>query len=188
MNSLEIAKKRIRRVISNSRIPEDPLHAENTLEWLLKLDEHAGQSLQIAALGHDIDRAITERKIHRSYYDSYDSFKNAHAANGAKILREILVQCGMEKSMNDEVCHLVEFHEAGGDPRSDLLKDADSISFFDVNLPLYFKRETRKETMRRCIWGYRRLSKRGKAIARTVKYKDKELKDLFKEAIKKAEL
>jgi len=188
MNNIEISKKRISRVILNSSVPEDPLHAENTLEWLLKLDEHADQSLQIASLGHDIDRAVAERKIHRSDYDSYDSFKAAHGVNGAKILREILVQCGMEKSVNDEVCRLVGLHESGGDPRSDLLKDADGISFFDVNLPLYFKRETRKETMRRCIWGYRRLSKRAKAIARTVKYKNKELKDLLKEAIKKAEL
>jgi hypothetical protein len=28
-----------------------------------------------------------------------------------------------------------------GFPGSDLLKDADSISYFDVNLPLYFQRE-----------------------------------------------
>ena len=38
----------------------------------------------------------------------------------------------------DEVSRLVEVHEVGGDPRSDLLKDADSISYFDVNLqPIY---------------------------------------------------
>lgn len=188
MNSLQIVKKKIKRVISKSTVPEDPLHSENTLKWLLKLDERADKSLQIAALGHDIDRAIAERKVHRSDYKSYDSFKAAHAANGVKILREILVECEMEQSFTEEVCRLVLHHETGGDPRSDLLKDADSISYFDVNMPLYFQREGWNETLRRCIWGYRRLSRRGKAIARTIEYKDRELKDLLKEAIKRAEL
>ena len=53
----------------------------------------------------------------------------------------------------------------GGDPRSDLLKDADSLSYFDVNLPLYFERNGWQETHRRCVWGYRRLSERARSMA-----------------------
>ncbi len=37
-------------------MPEDPRHAENTLDWLLKLKPDADEALQIAALGHDIER------------------------------------------------------------------------------------------------------------------------------------
>jgi len=77
-------------------------------------------------------------------------------------------------------------HEVGGDPRSDLLKDADSISYFEVNMPLYFQREGWDETKRRCIWGYNRLSARMKKIAKSITYEDEVLTRLLKEAIGKA--
>ena len=140
MNNIEYVKNRIRKIIANSSIPEDPLHAENTLEWLLKLDPFADEALQIAALVHDIDRAL-ENKVQRSDFNNFDDFKQAHASNSAKFLRTILEQYKVENSIAKEASRLVELHEVGGDPRSDLLKDADSISFFDVNLPYYFKRE-----------------------------------------------
>lgn len=186
MDSIERAKGQIRALIANSKVPEDPQHAENTLEWLLKLEPEADQALRIAALGHDIDRAIEDRKVHRSDYDDYDAFKAAHAHNSAIILREILDKSSVAKPIADEACRLVRLHEAGGDPRSDLLKDADSISYFDVNMPLYYRREGGKETKRRCVWGYQRLSGRMKKIAESITYKDKELTRRLKDAIQEA--
>ncbi len=56
--SIEWTKQEIRRVIAGSSVEEDPRHAENTLEWLLKHEPDADEALQIAAMGHDIDRAI----------------------------------------------------------------------------------------------------------------------------------
>jgi hypothetical protein len=79
-------------------------------------------------------------------------------------------------------------HEVGGDPRSDLLKDADSLSFFDVNLPLYFARNGWGETRRRCVWGYRRLSERMKPIVARLAYPDPELRRLVNESIAEAEM
>jgi hypothetical protein len=186
MNSIECAKRRIRAIIAGSQVPEDPRHAENTLEWLLRLDPKAGQALQIAALAHDIERAIEARKVHRSDYNDYDAFKAAHARNGAEILRTILDECGIEEPVAGEACRLVALHEVGGDPRSDLLKDADGISFFEVNMPLYHQRHGWEETKRRCIWGYRRLSARMKKIARSITYEDSVLTHLLKEAIREA--
>jgi hypothetical protein len=81
---------------------------------------------------------------------------------------------------------LVTLHEIGGDSRSDLLKDADSISFFEVNLPFYYKREGAEEAGRRCRWGYRRLSVRMKKIALGITYEDEALTRLKREAIFKA--
>jgi hypothetical protein len=186
MNTIERAKARIRTIIAGSKVPEDPRHAENTLEWLLKLDSNADHALQIAALAHDIDRAVEARKVHRSDYDDYDAFKSAHAHNSAKILREVLDKCAVDSSTADEACRLVALHEVGGDPRSDLLKDADSISYFDTNVSLYFQREGWQETMRRCIWGYRRLSVQMKKVAKNITYHDETLTRLLKEAIQEA--
>ena len=186
MDSIDCAKQKIREIIAGSRVPEDPIHAENTLEWLLKLDPAADQALQIAMLAHDIERAVETRKVRRADFTDYDAFKAAHARNGAAILRAILDNCGVSKSVADEACRLVTLHEVGGDPRSDLLKDVDSISFFEVNMPLYYQREGWEETRRRCSWGYRRLSLRMKKIARRLTYEDEVLTRLLKEAIRQA--
>ncbi|MCK4465215.1 MAG: hypothetical protein KAU83_05835, partial [Bacteroidales bacterium] len=104
----------------------------------------------------------------------------------AMILKEILHKCRVEQSIIDESCRLVERHEVGGDPRSDLLKDADSISYFEVNMPLYFQREGYEETLKRCIWGYYRLSPKLKRICRNITYPQHSLVKILKEAIYKA--
>ena len=36
-SSIECAKEKIREAISKSNVPEDPIHAENTLKWVLYL-------------------------------------------------------------------------------------------------------------------------------------------------------
>ena len=48
--------------------------------------------------------------------------------------------------------------------------NVESISYVDVNLPLYFQREGLEETMRRSVWGYKRLSERGGEIVKKLKY------------------
>lgn len=162
---MDCVKKKIETVISGSSVPEDPIHSKNTLEWLLKLSPDADEALQVAALGHDIERAIEKRKVRRKDFKDYDEFKAAHARNSADILMEIVRDCGMKQDVTKEIFRLVCLHEVGGDPRSELLKDADSISFFDVNLPLYFERNGWEKTRQRCLWGYRRLSSNTKHLA-----------------------
>ncbi len=183
MASIDRAKQEIRLIIAGSRVPEDLHHSHNTLGWLLRLSPGADEALQIAALAHDIDRAIDEIKIKRTDFDDYDAFKAAHARSGAEILRPILTTCALELNVVEEACRLVTCHEVGGDPRSDLLKDADSISFFDVNLPLYYQREGWQEAKRRSIWGYRRLSSRAKNLVKNIAYKDEALTRLLREVI-----
>jgi hypothetical protein len=106
MDSIGCAKQKIRAVIAGSKVPEDPHHAENTLKWLLRLDPKADQSSQMAALAHDIGRAVDARKVRRSEYDDYDVFKATHALNGGEILRKIMEECGVPKSIAEEACRL----------------------------------------------------------------------------------
>jgi hypothetical protein len=62
------------------------------------------------------------------------------------------------------------------------LVDADSLSYFDVNLPLYHRRNSREESLRRCVWGYRRLSERARSIAVRLRPPGDELASLMAEA------
>ncbi len=188
MRNVDCAKQKIRAVIAGSRVSEDPRHADNTLEWLLRLEPDAGDALQLAALAHDIDRAIEEIKVKRADFDDYDAFKAAHARNGAEILRPILNACGVAGDIVDEACRLVEVHEVGSDAGSDLLKDADSISYFDVNLPLYYQREGWTETKRRSLWGYRRLSARARKIVENINYGEEAMIRLLREVIHEADI
>ena len=182
-DSIERTKQRIRGIIAGSAVPEDPRHAENTLQWLLRLTPDADQTLQIAALGHDIDRAIEARKVRRADFDDYDVFKAAHARNGARILGEIMVGYAVPSEIADEVYRLVCRHEVGGDAQSDLLKDADSISYFDVNLPLYYARHGWAESKRRCLWGCRRLSPRMRRYLRGISHHDASIDALLSEVL-----
>jgi hypothetical protein len=100
---------------------------------------------------------------------------------------EIMEDCRAPKYMTDEVFRLVIRHETGGDPKSDILRDSDGVSYFDVNLPLYYKRNGREETRRRSLWGYMRLSKRIKQVVAGLSYEKEEHNELLKEIISAAE-
>ena len=179
----EEVRTRVGEVIAGSSVPEDPRHSTNTLEWLLRLEPDADASLQLAAIGHDIDRAVDTRKVLRADFSDYDDFKAAHAKHSAEMLLEILQQCGVrDAELAREVYRLVCLHEVGGDARSDLLVDADSLSYFDVNLPLYHERNSYEESLRRCVWGYQRLSEGARLIAAELRPPGDELAVLMEEA------
>ena len=183
MNRIECLKKKIKEILALSAVTEDSVHSENTLEWLLKLNPDVDEALRIAALGHDIERAVNKRKIKRQDYKSYDEFKEAHALNSAAILKELTIECKLKSEFIEDVYSLVCRHEAGGDKRSDLLKNADAVSFFQVNLPLYYTRNNKKETKRRCLWGLKRLSSDLKKIVADFRYDDKYLESLVRNCI-----
>ena len=180
MDNIDCVKKKMGWIIKKSPVPEDPIHSKNTLEWLFKLKSDADDALTIAALGHDIERAIAERKVRREDYKDYDEFKEAHASNSAKILAEIMKECNISKKLADAIFFLVRHHETGGTRRVDILRDADSISFFHVNLPYYFIRNGIEETKERCLWGYRKLPDNLKKVVANFRYEDKEVEFLLR--------
>ncbi|HID71606.1 MAG TPA: DUF4202 family protein [Thermoplasmata archaeon] len=181
--SLRCAFKKIKEMVACSPLPEDLPHAENTLKWLLYLKPDAGLPLQIAALGHDIERGAGKRRVRKEDSCSYDQFKRAHAENSAKILKEILVECGVDLQIVEEACELVANHEFGGWEEADLLRDADKISFFDVNITYYYLRNGREKTKERCLWGLRLLSKEGRRIVESFSFKNPCVEEIVKECL-----
>ncbi|WP_456432244.1 DUF4202 family protein [Thermosulfuriphilus sp.] len=182
---IECIQERIRKTVATSQVPEDPLHAENTLKWLLHLCPKADEALKIAALGHDIERAMAAQKVKREDFPSYEAFKEAHAANSAQILKKIMKACGAEEAFIQEVCRLVKRHEKGGDPRSNLLKEADSLSFFEVNLPFYATRNSLEETRRRCLWGLKRLSWPSLKLVSGFRFEDRKVQKILCEELER---
>lgn len=182
-DSIERVKREIDDIISTSPYPEDIFHSINTLEWVLRLNPHADTALQIAALGHDIERGVEDRCIRASSYNTFDEFKQAHALNCAEILAELMEEHGIDQELVDDVAHLVAHHEFGGDVRENLLKDADVLSFFQVSIPLYYDRRGPDITKKRCVWGYKKLSTGLRKLVREIEYLDPELFELVFDSI-----
>lgn len=66
----------------------------------------------------------------------------------------MLVKFDFDDLFINKVYNLVLKHELGGDKETDILMDADSISFFEGNLPTYLKDnggQTRKRRWKLCI-------------------------------------
>ena len=184
-DKIERVREKIDEIVSMSPYPEDIFHSINTYEWVLKLDPKTDTdiALMISALGHDIERGLEDRRVKASGHESFDEFKQAHALNSAEILVELLEENGVEQELIDDVAHLVANHEVGGDEREDLLMYADVLSFFHVCLPLYFDRRGPETTMKRCVWGYKKLSANLRKLLREIEFMDDELKELIMESI-----
>ena len=181
--SFDAVKKRIDAIVIQSEYTEEPFHSLNTHEWLLRLDPEADRGLQIAALGHDIERSLPERKVLARNYDSFDFFMLAHAENSAQILSEIMTECGLPEGEVDDIAFLVANHETGSGDRIDLLINADVLSFFHVSLPFYYDRRGAETTKRRLVWNYKRLSPGLRYHVSEIDFVDEELRALVDEAV-----
>lgn len=65
-NSYIRARAAFEKIISSSKTPEDPSHAENTLYWLVTLEPKANDLLRLSAFAHDIKTAMPDRLLESS--------------------------------------------------------------------------------------------------------------------------
>jgi hypothetical protein len=172
-------------IISRSDLPEDYAHARSVKEWVIKFRPDADWALQLAAFAHDIERALPQRKVIRSKFSDYNDFKNAHALNSAKVIQEILDEYPFSRKVKNKILSLIRNHELGltNDVDIAILKDADSLSFFEVNLLAYAERNDESEILSRMIWGYQRLSKRARQIVKEFHYENERLNEFLQRII-----
>lgn len=184
MDKEDKAKREIEEILKDSPVAIDPIHSKNTLKWLLVLKPNADQALQIAALGHDIDRGVS-KITDKSLKDmkNYEQARIEHSIRSAKVISDLLKKYNFEKKFIDKVHRLVERHETGGDEESDILRDADSIAFFEYNIPTYFERYGKEKTLYKIRYMFDRVSDRAKNIIKKIEYQDKEINNLVKEAL-----
>ncbi len=160
-------------------------HFERTVYWLKQLKADADEALLISAIAHDIERAyrkedMLEKKRTISYADP--KFFRPHEERGAEIMAEFLEKNCAEQKLIERVKMLISKHEEGGNDDQNLLKDADSISFFENNVPTFLTKhvsEVGKDKVKEKFdWMFNRItSEKAKQIAR----------QWYEEAIKKLE-
>lgn len=114
-------------------------HLRRTVYWLRVLDPDASRALLLAALTHDMERAVPG--LDRIDYDARHGpgdpvYNRHHAARSARIVSAWLRGQGAAEDLIAEVGRLIEAHEEGGWTEADLLQAADSLSFLEVNVDL----------------------------------------------------
>lgn len=177
-------EKDIKETIKKSPIGSDSRHAELVLKWVLKLKPDADEALQIAALSHDIDRGVTGiTESDLKDYSKIDEFKREHALRSAQFVGEILEKHQYPPEVIAKVKDLVGKHEVGGAGEADILKDADSIAYFEYNIPLYLERNGEERTRKKIRFMYSRMSGKAKEFVPTLQYDDPVIENLVKEAV-----
>ncbi len=184
MQKIEDLKKEILNILRKSPIDPDTatMHAQLVHKWVLALKPNADEALQIAALSHDIEKAftgITEKNL--KDYSKINEFKNEHAERSAKFISEILKKHNYSDDIIHKVKLLVSNHEMGGDEESNILRDADSIAFFEYNIPSYLKNNGRERTKKKINFMYKRMSSNAKETVKHLTYENLETKKIVDE-------
>jgi len=128
MKLLEETKKYVDSLFEPGQIP----HFERALYWVMTLRPNASLAIQIAAYAHDIGRS------NKKFYvlvkeEGFDAANEYHQVEGENMMKKFLSQHTDDKELINTVGFLIRHHEDGGTKDSDLVKDADSLSYFDTN-------------------------------------------------------
>lgn len=183
-DKFEKLKSEILEILKESPFEMESIHAQAVHKWVLKLKPDADEALQIAALAHDIDRAITgimERDL--KDYSKIDQFKKEHAMRSAQFISEILRKHNYSEGIISKVSKLVENHEVGGDEETNILRNADSVAYFEYNIPGYMKHNDRNRTKSKIQFMYKRIPENIRNIIDKLNFQDKKVEVLIHEAV-----
>lgn len=148
-------------------------HFERTVFWTRKLKPDADEAILVAAYAHDIARAFRSTNTEQTFQNyelNNPTILEEHQRKGAKIITEFLKKEGCEPKKIERIANMILKHEGGGDEESDLIKDADSISYLEVNAPKHAKKLVKSlgkdKLERKFHWMFKRISsEKAKQIA-----------------------
>ena len=127
----------VKKIYGNSQ------HLLRTGYWMKKLDPKCDLATYLAAITHDIERAFPEGRVPPSpeirgvKWDD-KKYNLWHGRRSAEFVEKFLIENGFrEQEVIRKIRRLITYHEIGGDKETDLIKDADSLSFLEINAPLF---------------------------------------------------
>jgi hypothetical protein len=122
------------------KYPYNSHHLLKSLEWLDRIAPGSAESVRLATLTHDMERAFPgpDQPPMKSLVDP--EYHTLHSARSARIVGEWLRSQGAAEPLINEVEALIRVHEDGGWPEANLVQAADSLSFLDCNIDLFLSR------------------------------------------------
>lgn len=168
-----LARHRAAHDLSKPLVAADYAHALDVWQWVLRLEPTASIVLQAAALFHDVERLQSEADVRIEHTArDYQAFKDAHAAVGARMVRDILAGVLSEDEL-DRIAVLIHKHER---PRDDhdliALNDADALSFFSINACGFIRYYGEAHTRKKIAYTLARLSPRGLRCLRWIRLRE----------------
>jgi len=156
--------KEVRKWVEDNYFNAD--HLVRSAYWVKELDPKADEAVIIAALTHDMERAFPgpdEVKFLTGYADDeYIELYKKHSLRSAKIVGNFLKEKGVKSDLIKKVKNLIKQHEIGGTYEQNLVKDADSISFLEINVPTFIsfipEKWTKEEVRKKFEWMFNRIS------------------------------
>ena len=147
-------------------------HLKRTVHWVKELKPDAHEAMLIAAVSHDIERAfsnIVTSNLLKTKDEDFDyseeeakNRKIEHASEGARIMQAFLAKEGADKAVVKRVGSLISMHEYGGNPDANMLKDSDSLSFFENNIEFLVNKRAKKigktKAIKKVEWMFSRIS------------------------------
>jgi hypothetical protein len=119
------------------KYPHNSLHLIRSLEWLDRIAPESAETVRLATLTHDMERAFPGPDQPVWNGDEDNDYYIAHSNRSARIVGEWLREQKAEGELIAAVEKLIKVHEFGGWPEADLVQAADSLSFLDVNIDLF---------------------------------------------------
>lgn len=175
-NIFLLVKKFVIESFTNSNKVGSIDHLKRTVYWVKFLYPKASEELLVAAISHDIVRAFETPE----YIDQFKNMKNrftnskylkVHQDTSAKIMEEFLTTNNINKKIISTITELIKKHEVGGDIYQNILKDADSLSFFETSNKKFINmvkegKESKEKVKEKFDWMYNRItSKKAQKIA-----------------------
>jgi len=77
-----------------------------------------------------------------------------------------------DKETIDRVKYLVSNHERGGDEDADAVRDADSLAFFEANIPQFVGIYGMEKLEAKIRFMYDRMSEKAKELVKQMKFKE----------------
>lgn len=118
---------------------------DRTVYWVTVLKPEADEAMLIAAVSHDLGRALfseEQKALLEKYSFISDEFLFFHQEKSAEAITGFLKEKEAEIELIRKVKFLVMQHEFGGNEDQNILKDADSISFFETNAQSFVEKKT----------------------------------------------
>jgi hypothetical protein len=119
------------------RYPYNRQHLLKAREWLDRVAPDSSESVRLATLTHDMERAFPgpDQPVIKTLSDP--EYERAHSVRSARIVGAWLREQGADDGLIAEVERLIVAHEFGGWPEADLVQAADSLSFLETNIELF---------------------------------------------------
>lgn len=119
----------------------DIIHAKRTVHWIKELKLDADQSLLIAGVAHDIERAFFgDWKKGSMDPEELKKHQDLSASEVEKFLRREKA----DEKIIERVKMLVAHHEEGGDEDQNILCDADCLAYFEDKALRFAKKAKEK--------------------------------------------